>query len=554
MKRYEVIIIGAGPAGLSAAAETARAGMSVAVFDENAGPGGQLFKQIHKFFGSGEHNAKIRGFRIGQKLLREAKETGAEVFLNAVVTGIYGGKEVVVRMENGIFHFKANYIIIAAGAAENVLPFDGWDLPGVMSAGAAQTLMNLHGIQPGERILMVGSGNVGLIVAFQLLQAGCSLAAVVDAAPRIGGYGVHAAKIARTGVPFLTSHTIVRATGKDHVETAVIAETDENFKQVAGSEKQLQVDTILLAVGLTPMNQLAKNAGCRVEYRGGGSSPSPVTVTDFYGETTVKGIFCCGDSRMETAEGASSAILQGCTAAVRIASQAGYLPEEAAEARAAEYGEALKHLSGGMFAVENKGRTDILKTQEDYAVSQNLLRAGYMTEKDIHSFPAADFRAPGIHPVIECTQNIPCNPCGEICAFGCIRVKGDITSLPERNEESSCTGCGMCVTGCPGQAIFLIDREYEPGFASVGIPYEFLPLPEKGTRGEALDRSGRPVCRGEIISVRKTKTMDGTALLTMKVPLEFAGSARFFRPEGKSGLRVNREQIRDMQTEKGAAE
>ena len=213
MKRYEVIIIGAGPAGLSAAAETARAGMSVAVFDENAGPGGQLFKQIHKFFGSGEHNAKIRGFRIGQKLLREAKETGAEVFLNAVVTGIYGGKEVVVRMENGIFHFKANYIIIAAGAAENVLPFDGWDLPGVMSAGAAQTLMNLHGIQPGERILMVGSGNVGLIVAFQLLQAGCSLAAVVDAAPRIGGYGVHAAKIARTGVPFLTSHTIVRATG-----------------------------------------------------------------------------------------------------------------------------------------------------------------------------------------------------------------------------------------------------------------------------------------------------------------------------------------------------
>lgn len=535
MKRYEVIVIGAGPAGLSAAAKAARTGMSVAVFDENTGPGGQLFKQIHKFFGSGEHNAKIRGFRIGRKLLKEAEEAGVEVFLNAVVTGIYEEKEIVVRMDNGIFHFKANYIVIAAGAAENALPFDGWDLPGVMSAGAAQTLMNLHGVQPGKRILMVGSGNVGLIVAFQLLQAGCSLAAVLDAAPRIGGYGVHAAKIARTGVPFLTSHTIVRATGKDHVETAVIAEVDENFQPVPGSEKELKADTILLAVGLTPMNQLAKNAGCRVEYRGGGINPSPVTVTDPYGETTVKGIFCCGDSRMETAEGASSAILQGCMAAVRIASQAGYLPEGEAEVRTAEYEESLKHLSGGMFAVENKGRTDITTTQEGYAVSQNLLRAGYVTEEEIRAFPAADCSRPGIHPVIECTQNIPCNPCGNICAFGCIRLEGEITALPERNEESRCTGCGMCVAGCPGQAIFLIDKDYEPGFASVGIPYEFLPLPERGTRGDALDRSGKPVCRAEILSVKKTKAMDETALLTMKVPLEFAGSARFFRPDGKFG-------------------
>ncbi len=99
-------------------------------------------------------------------------------------------------------------MVIATGAAENMVPFEGWDLPGVIGAGAAQTMMNLHGVQPGERILMVGSGNVGLVVSFQLLQAGCQVVSVIDAAPRVGGYGVHAAKVARTGVPFYLSHTV----------------------------------------------------------------------------------------------------------------------------------------------------------------------------------------------------------------------------------------------------------------------------------------------------------------------------------------------------------
>ena len=120
---------------------------------------------------------------------------------------------ITVSEESGISSFSADNIILATGASENAAPFEGWTLPGVIGAGAAQTMMNLHGVMPGKRILMVGSGNVGLVVSFQLLQAGCMVEAVIDSASRIGGYGVHAAKVARTGVPFLLSHTIVKAEG-----------------------------------------------------------------------------------------------------------------------------------------------------------------------------------------------------------------------------------------------------------------------------------------------------------------------------------------------------
>lgn len=269
MKRYEVIVIGAGPAGLSAAIEAASHGMQVVVFDENARPGGQLFKQIHKFFGSKEHKAKERGFHIGEKLLKEAQALGVEVVLQATVLGIFDGKEISVMIKDRLEHYRANDLIIATGASENSVPFPGWTLPGVIGAGAAQTMMNIHGLKPGNRVLMVGSGNVGLVVGYQLLQAGCQLAAVIDVTSRIGGYGVHAAKVARTGVPFLMSHTIKEACGTTRVEGATIIQVDGHWQPVPGSEKHLEVDTICLAVGLSPMSQLARMSHCWMENNSG---------------------------------------------------------------------------------------------------------------------------------------------------------------------------------------------------------------------------------------------------------------------------------------------
>ena len=137
MKRFDLIIVGAGPSGLSAAIEAANRGMNVVVFDENEKPGGQLFKQIHKFFGSKEHKAKVRGFVIGEQLLKEASEAGVTVVLNATVIGLYQDKEVVVKIGDGVEHYKADSVLIATGASENMVTFEGWTLPGVIGAGAA---------------------------------------------------------------------------------------------------------------------------------------------------------------------------------------------------------------------------------------------------------------------------------------------------------------------------------------------------------------------------------------------------------------------------------
>ena len=523
MKRYDLIIVGAGPAGLSAAIEAAKKGLQVVVFDENEKPGGQLFKQIHKFFGSKEHRAKVRGFVIGQQLLDEADEAGVEVVLNATVIGLYQDKEVVVKRGDEVEHFKGNAIIIATGAAENMVTFPGWTLPGVIGAGAAQTMMNLHGVLPGKRVLMLGSGNVGLVVSFQLEQCGCEVVALVDAAPRVGGYGVHAAKVARTGVPIYLSHTIVKAEGEEYVTGVTIAEVDSSFQFIPGTEKHFDVDTICLAVGLSPMSQLLKMAGCRMEdnpKRGG-----QVPICDEYGRTSLPGVYVAGD--VSGIEEASSAMIEGRMAGLAAAEYLGYMEKDALDTELAALDAALDGLRQGMFAPKNRGKA-IEKTEEGIDISENLLRHGYVADDEIERYPGVTHKV-GIHPVIECTQNIPCNPCQDACKKGCISIGSNITSLPIVVENAQCINCGMCVANCSGQAIFLVDEDCGDGMATVTLPYEFLPLPEVGTKGKGLGRDGRPVCDAEVVSVKSVKAFDKTNLLTIRVPKEYAMKARFFK-------------------------
>lgn len=382
MKRYDLIIVGAGPSGLSAAIEAAKRGLEVIVFDENEKPGGQLFKQIHKFFGSKEHRAKVRGFVIGQQLLDEADQVGVKVELNATVIGLYQDKEVVVKKADAITHYKADAILIATGAAENMVTFPGWTLPGVIGAGAAQTMMNLHGILPGKKVLMLGSGNVGLVVSFQLMQCGCEVVALVDAAPRVGGYGVHAAKVARTGVPFYLSHTIVEAQGDECVKGVTIAEVDSKFNFIPGSEKHFDVDTICLAVGLSPMSQLLKMVGCEMEdnpKRGG-----QVPICDEYGRTSIPGIFVAGD--VSGIEEASSAMIEGRMAGIVASEYLGYISQEEMNTELISLDDALDGLRQGMFAPKNKGKV-IEKTDEGIAVSSNLLKHGFVGDEEIERYP-----------------------------------------------------------------------------------------------------------------------------------------------------------------------
>lgn len=523
MKRYDLIVIGAGPAGLSAAIEASKKGLSVAVFDENEKPGGQLFKQIHKFFGSKEHKAKIRGYNIGDELLSTALELGVEVILKAVVVGMYPFKEITVNVQDEVIHYRADAIIVATGASENMINFSGWTLPGVIGAGAAQTMMNLHGVKPGKKILMLGSGNVGLVVGYQLLQAGCELVAIVDAAPRIGGYGVHAAKVARTGVPFYMNHTIIEAKGDSCVKSVKIGQVDNSWNIIAGTEKDFEVDTICLAVGLSPMSQLLKMAGCTMEENPlkGGTVP----ICNEYGETTVPGIYVAGD--VSGIEEASSAMIEGRISGIAAASYLGYISEEVMAEEVSGQEASLESLRHGMFAPGKKGKL-IQTTDEGYNVSLSLLEKGYMTDEEIVSYPG--FKAvKGIHPLIECSQNIPCNPCQDSCPKNCIVIGDNITSLPVFDETTTCIGCGMCVASCSGQSIFLIDDDKEEGYSYITMPYEFLPLPQKGQVGIALDRSGKEVCEAEVVGIKSLKVFDQTHLLTIKVKKDMGIKARFFK-------------------------
>lgn len=344
MVEKEVVIIGGGPAGLAAAIEAAGAGAEVLLIDENRKPGGQLFKQIHKFFGSREHRAGTRGIDIGQQLLAETEERKVEVWLNSVAIGIFSDRRVAVLRGGETVIVSAKTILISTGGAENAISFPGWTLPGVMGAGAAQTMVNVNRVLPGQKILMIGSGNVGVIVTYQLMQAGAQVAGIVEAAPKIGAYGVHAAKVRRAGVPFYLNHTIIRAEGAERVERAVIAELGSEGP-IPGSEKAFDVDVVCVAAGLRPTSELAWMAGVKHLYipELGGFLPKH----DESMETDVEGIFVAGDTA--GVEEASTAMDEGRLAGMAMAYQLGHLSTDEMEERKSEIGARLSALRLGPF-------------------------------------------------------------------------------------------------------------------------------------------------------------------------------------------------------------
>ena len=315
MEEKELVIIGGGPAGLSAAIEARKKGIEVLLIDENLRPGGQLFKQIHRFFGSKEHMAGVRGFVIGEKLLREVRELDVEVWLNSVVYGIFKDNVIGVVKDGENIILKTKSIIVSAGAIENPLSFPGWTLPGVMGAGACQTMINIHRVLPGKKVLMIGSGNVGLIVSYQLLQAGADVLGIVEIMPKIGGYLVHAAKVKRFGVPIYLSTTILEAFGKEEVEGAVICPVDNNFKPMFKERKEIKVDLICIAIGLTPLSELLYQTGCLFTYKGylGGFVP----LHNENMETSIPLIYVAGDC--SGIEEASTAMEEGKLAGISVA-------------------------------------------------------------------------------------------------------------------------------------------------------------------------------------------------------------------------------------------
>ncbi|MBU1105911.1 MAG: NAD(P)/FAD-dependent oxidoreductase [Candidatus Riflebacteria bacterium] len=343
-RNTEVFVIGGGPAGLSAAYVAAKLGARTLLVDDSSRIGGQLIKQTHRFFGSSNRDAGIRGITIADKLQQDIKDVSDKltVLENTAAVGFYHNKEAGILSHSAYERVSYQSAIVCTGATENSLAFENNDLPGIYGAGGVQTLMNVHGIRPGQKILMIGSGNIGLIVSYQLIQAGVEVVGLVEGSPAIGGYLVHASKIRRLGVPIYTSHTILKALGTDEVEGATICRVDEKFQPVPNTELDIKCDCICLAVGLTPLIDLFQQAHCRMVHVGelGGLVP----LHDSSMRTTNPEVFVAGDA--SGIEEATTAILAGRIAGARAyESVHGKSPQ--AEEIVAEAREELRTLRSG---------------------------------------------------------------------------------------------------------------------------------------------------------------------------------------------------------------
>ncbi|MCD6171931.1 MAG: FAD-dependent oxidoreductase [Thermoplasmata archaeon] len=360
-------IVGAGPAGLAAAIESAENGIDAILIDENPRLGGQLIKQTHKFFGSSREGAGKRGIEIAKELEEEATKK-AKILLNTSVIGYYDkGYHFLVaanQMDGILYEIKAKKIIFSTGAQENMLVFEGNDLPGVYGAGGVQTLTNVYGVKPGNSGVIIGAGNVGLILSYQLLQAGVDVKAIVEAMPKIGGYFVHAAKVRRNGVPIYTRHTIKEAYGKDRVEGAKIVALDEKWNTIEGSEKDIKCDFIAVSVGLTPSTRLVQQTGAKIKFIS--AAGGWVALHNEYMETTKDGIYVAGDA--SNIEEASTAIIEGKIASLHASNSLkkvhGY------DKKMKEYMKRLEELRSGIFGERAKFAKNKIY-EEYYEIREN---------------------------------------------------------------------------------------------------------------------------------------------------------------------------------------
>lgn len=436
----DVLVVGGGPSGMGAAKELAALGLSVAIADDKEKLGGKLLLQTHKFFGSeGDCYAGTRGFDIATRLEAEIRsDSRIKVLSNSPVVGIFKDGRAGIYEDCSAYllvDFKA--LVVAAGAREKSVVFPGNDLPGVYGAGAFQTLVNRDLVKAADRVLILGSGNVGLIAAYHALQAGIEVAGIVEIADRITGYRVHADKIVRMGVPLHLSTTVVSVEGEGRVQRATVASVDRDWKPLLESARSYEVDTVLVATGLSPCDELYRQARS-------------------FGILAVK----AGDAD-EIAE-ASSALFGGRIAAFALARTMG-IKVEVDESWIAKR-EILKSKPGDRITRERAEPSPLWK------------------------------------PVFFCDEEIPCNPCTTVCPSGSIVLRerrGNMLDLPYF-RGSDCRGCVACVAACPGLSISLV-RALDAEWCEVILPYEFEPDFAEGERRLLLDQEGGEVEEAELL-------------------------------------------------------
>jgi len=444
--KTQVLIIGAGPAGLAVRELLNQHNVANIVIDSNAQIGGQFNMQTHQFFFFEKEKkyGGLRGFEISKTL---AGEDHSGIFLNCTAWDIFEHNRVAIKnfKTQEIFYVDSEYFVVATGAVPFMPTFHNDDLPGVYTAAVIQKMMNIEMTLLGKNVLTVGAGNIGYLTSYQLTQAGANVKAIIEAMPNEGGFPVQANRVRRLGIPVLLSHMILEAIpnkNNDGITGAVVSEA-LNFKPIPGTEKIIEgIDAINICTGLmSDDNLLIKGK-------------------------EMFGIHCYGAGDAVRIGEGTSAVLRGKQVAYEILTSIG----------------------------KRFNYDDFLSISKEYIDSQQhpikVIEEPFYPAKERLNKPFI---------LIDCLYGFACNPCAFACQYGAI-TKSSSSTVPNIDFDK-CIGCMQCVSLCPGLAIFGYDVEKQ----LIYLPVEFNIEEDKDAY--LVDNNANIIGEGHILKVIRKKNL-----------------------------------------------